>query len=128
VLVAEDDQINQLYIWQQLLRLGHQVVLAANGQQAVEAARRKTFDCVLMDVQMPVLDGLEATKAIRALDAELKRPRTHIIALTAYTLSGDRAKFLAAGMDDYISKPLQTTELTRALERVQADMRTDVQR
>jgi PAS domain S-box-containing protein len=122
ILVAEDDRISQMYICQQLRVLGHQATIVANGAEALEAVRRHRFDCVLMDVQMPVLDGVEATKAIRALDAANDRPESHIIAMTAYALSGDREKFLAAGMNDYISKPVQIADLVRALEGTQARM------
>jgi len=120
ILVAEDDRISQMYMRQQLSRLGHQAIVVSNGAEAVEALKNRTFDCVLMDVQMPVMDGLEATQAIRQLDDAAGRIATHIIAMTAYALSGDREKFLAAGMNDYISKPVQHLELERALERVQA--------
>jgi PAS domain S-box-containing protein len=120
ILVAEDDRISQMYINHQLRLLGHQATIVSNGAEALEAVRKRTFDCVLMDVQMPVLDGVEATKAIRELDAAASRPASHIIAMTAYALSGDREKFLAAGMNDYISKPVQTADLVRALEHTLA--------
>lgn len=120
ILVAEDDRISQMYINHQLRLLGHQATIVSNGAEALEAVRKHTFDCVLMDVLMPVLDGVEATKAIRELDAAASRPASHIIAMTAYALSGDREKFLAAGMNDYISKPVQTADLVRALERTSA--------
>jgi len=122
ILVAEDDRISQMYINQQLRLLGHQATIVANGAEALKAVRRHRFDCVLMDVQMPVLDGVEATRAIRALDTASGRPASHIIAMTAYALSGDREKFLAAGMNDYISKPVQVADLVRALENTLARM------
>jgi len=122
ILVAEDDRISQIYINQQLRLLGHQATIVENGAEALKAIRQHRFDCVLMDVQMPVLDGVEATKAIRALDATSDRPASHIIAMTAYALSGDRERFLAAGMNDYISKPVQKADLVRALENALARM------
>jgi PAS domain S-box-containing protein len=121
VLVAEDDRISQMYMRQQLTRLGHVSTMASTGVEAVEAVRQTRFDCILMDVQMPVLDGIEATKAIRDIDLAAGRPPTPIIAMTAYAMSGDREKFLAAGMDDYISKPVQAPDLERALKRVQLE-------
>jgi len=120
ILVAEDDRISQMYINHQLRILGHQATIVSNGAEALDAKRKHEFDCVLMDVQMPVLDGVEATKAIRELDAAASRPASHIIAMTAYALSGDRERFLAAGMDDYISKPVQAADLMRVLEHPQA--------
>ena len=122
MLVAEDDRISQMYMRQQLTRLGHACVLASTGAEAVEAAKSQPFDCILMDVQMPVLDGIEATKAIRAHDQEKGRPRARIIAMTAYAMTGDRERCLAAGMDDYIAKPVQAPELERALKDVQEKM------
>ena len=124
VLVAEDDRISQMYMRQQLTRLGHKATVTSNGQEAMEALLEAPYDCVLMDVQMPVMDGLEATSAIRGHDDALGRGHTHIIAMTAYALSGDREKFLRAGMDDYVSKPVQVADLIRALECVPVSRRT----
>ncbi len=116
ILVAEDDRISQMYMEQQLRRLGHESRIVSNGAEAVSALRKEDFDCVLMDVQMPVLDGVEATRAIREDDRTLGREPTHIVAMTAYALSGDREKFLDAGMDDYVSKPVRSGDLARALD------------
>lgn len=118
ILVAEDDRISQMYMSQQLRQIGHRPTIVSNGAEALEMARRQHYDCVLMDVQMPVLDGVEATRALRELESEPGGRANHIIAMTAYALSGDRERFLAAGMNDYISKPVQTAELLRALDRV----------
>jgi len=118
ILVAEDDRISQMYMSQQLRQMGHRPTVVANGAEALEMARTQHYDCVLMDVQMPVLDGVEATRALRELESEPGGRANHIIAMTAYALSGDRERFLAAGMNDYISKPVQTAELLRALDRV----------
>ena len=118
ILVAEDDRISQMYMNQQLRQMGHRPTIVSNGAEALKMARRQRFDCVLMDVQMPVLDGVEATRALRELESEPGQSPNHIIAMTAYALSGDRERFLAAGMDDYLSKPVQAAELLRALDRV----------
>jgi PAS domain S-box-containing protein len=119
ILMAEDDRISQMYMRQQLARLGHQTTIVSNGVDAIESAKNRCFDCILMDVQMPEMDGLEATRAIREFDSSAGRPPVYIVAMTAYALTGDREKFLAAGMDDYISKPVQTSELERALVAAQ---------
>ncbi|KAF5049921.1 Sensor histidine kinase RcsC [anaerobic digester metagenome] len=115
VLLAEDDQVSVFAARRLLERLGHVVVCAENGRQALEALRGGEFDVVLMDVQMPVMDGLQATRLIRA-DAGLgPMAGVPIIAMTAYAMSGDRDICLAAGMDGYISKPVGARELVRAL-------------
>ncbi len=107
VLVAEDNYVNQQLMVRGLQRAGHEVLLANDGAQAVDLLRREAVDVVLMDVQMPVMDGLAATQAIRqaAIAARQGGPLP-IIALTANALSGDRARCLAAGMDDYAAKPI----------------------
>ena len=96
---------------------GHAVAVAHNGQEAVEALAKQGFDVVLMDVQMPVMDGMEATARVRAAEEGTGR-RTPIIALTAHAMKGDRERCLAAGMDGYLAKPIQSSELTRALAEV----------
>ena len=118
VLLVEDHPANQkLAIWL-LERNGFRVTLAENGALAVQAlADGGPFDAVLMDVQMPVMGGLEATRAIRAQEAELHRGRIPIIAMTANAILGDREACLEAGMDDYISKPIAAKELLALLER-----------
>lgn len=115
VLLAEDNSVNQVVAQRMLARLGYRVDTVANGQEAVEALQRQSYDLVLMDFQMPVLDGLSATKLIRQ-DAEIDQP--WIIAMTADAMTGDRERFLAAGMNDYISKPVKLEELRDALLRV----------
>ena len=99
-------------ILQILSKAGHQAEAVANGAEAVRALATRTFDLVLMDVQMPEMDGLAATAAIRQLDAELRR-RTPVVALTANSMAGDREACLGAGMDDYISKPVSKDEILR---------------
>jgi CheY-like chemotaxis protein len=100
-----------------LERQGHSAVAVVDGRQAVAAWRRERFDVVLMDVQMPEMDGFEATRAIRREETVGGR-HTPIVALTAHAMKGDRERCLAAGMDDYVSKPLRAAELAAVLERV----------
>ena len=104
LLLAEDNKINQQFAMVLLGKAGHRTDIAENGHQAVDAVRRTAYDAVLMDVQMPELDGVEATKQIRALPPPACL--VYIIALTANAMEGARAEYLAAGMDDYISKPI----------------------
>jgi len=118
VLLAEDNATNQYLITAFLHAGGHRLETVADGASAVEAAARGGFDVVLMDVQMPVLDGLAATRAIRALPGAAGR--VPVIALTANAMSGDREECLAAGMDDYLSKPVEAGAFARALVRVRA--------
>jgi signal transduction histidine kinase/CheY-like chemotaxis protein len=115
VLVVEDNSVNQTLMRSLLLRRGHQPVLAANGRLALEMFRDQRFDVILMDVQMPEMDGLTATQEIRKLERQEKRPRTPIVGLTANAMTGDRESCLEAGMDGYISKPIRTAELFAAI-------------
>ena len=116
ILVAEDEAIGQLALKTILERMGHTAECVDNGRDAVEALRQQPFDCVLMDIQMPEMNGVEATEHIRKLEGG--RGEVWIIALTAYALAGDREKFLAAGLDDYISKPVQEDQLREGLRRM----------
>ena len=118
ILLAEDNAVNQKLALRLLERLGYRADLAANGVEAIRAVERQAYDVVLMDVQMPEMDGLEATRQIRARWAEGERPR--IVALTANALAEDRAACLEAGMDDYLAKPIRVEELVAALERCAA--------
>jgi signal transduction histidine kinase len=116
VILAEDNKINQMVGMKQLNKLGYDnLLLVGNGLEAVAAWRREKPGIILMDCQMPELDGYEATRAIRKLEAEENLPRTRIIAMTAHAMQGDRDICLAAGMDDYISKPVSIEELGKAL-------------
>jgi CheY-like chemotaxis protein/HPt (histidine-containing phosphotransfer) domain-containing protein len=115
VLVVDDDEVNQFVTVERVRRFGYDVVTASNGEQAVAAVGRETLAAVLMDCQMPVLDGYQATRQIRAQEAP--GTRLPIIALTAHATAGDRDKVLAAGMDDYLTKPIRTEALRSALER-----------
>jgi len=113
VLVVEDNVINQKVALGMLARLGCRADVAADGLEALQAVRRQHYDVVLMDVQMPVMDGLEATRQIRAQLPLDRQP--HIVALTANALAEDRDRCLSAGMDDYLSKPLRAAQLVAAL-------------
>ncbi len=115
ILLVEDNQVNQKLASRFLQKLGYRTDVAANGLEALEAVERQTYDVVLMDVQMPEMDGLEATRRLRARDDMPQQPR--IIAMTANAMQGDREICLAAGMDDYISKPVQLDELIKALNK-----------
>ena len=115
ILVAEDNQINQQVALGILQRLGHHADIAANGLEAVEAVRRLPYDLVLMDCQMPDMDGFEATAAIRKLERDGRR--IAIVAMTANAMQGDRERCLAAGMDDYLSKPVSADKLAAMLRR-----------
>jgi signal transduction histidine kinase/ActR/RegA family two-component response regulator len=114
ILVAEDNLVNQLLMRTLLEKRGHRVTVVANGTAAVAAWRQHRFDCILMDIQMPEMDGYAATRLIRA--AEGNGAHIPIIALTAYAMKGDREKCLQAGLDSYISKPIQTAALDAALQ------------
>jgi signal transduction histidine kinase/DNA-binding response OmpR family regulator len=125
ILLAEDNEVNQLLALHMLRRQGHAVVMAQDGQEAVDAFKREPFDLILMDVQMPVMGGFDATRRIREMEAagstpsEAERPvRVPIIAMTAYAMKGDRESCLDAGMDEYISKPIKMRELLTMINRV----------
>jgi PAS domain S-box-containing protein len=115
LLLAEDNAVNQRLAVSLLEKRGHHVVVVSDGREALAALDEGTFDAVLMDVQMPEMDGLEATAAIRAREAEAGC-HTPIVAMTAHALQGDRERCLAAGMDAYVSKPLRPQELFDVLE------------
>jgi PAS domain S-box-containing protein len=117
VLLAEDNLVNQQLARRMLEKAGHQTVVVNDGEEALAALREEEFDLVLMDIQMPNVDGLEATAQIRAGTAGSKNPTLPIIALTAHAMKGDRERFLAAGMDAYISKPINSAELFDTLAR-----------
>ena len=110
ILLAEDNAINQKVVAGMLASGGHQVVVVDNGQQAVEAVQRQVFDVVLMDIQMPEMNGLEATAAIRDAERDSGR-RLPIIAMTAHAMAGDRERCLAAGMDGYVAKPIRIADM-----------------
>ncbi len=123
VLVAEDNQVNQLVVATMLRRLGHHVDLVTNGVEACAAVQNAPYDVVLMDMQMPEMDGVAATKAIRRLGGRLSR--LPIIALTANAMEGDRDIYINAGMNDYVAKPIDITALVRAIGRALAGHSSD---
>jgi CheY-like chemotaxis protein len=115
ILLAEDNEINQKMTRVLLVRQGYEVQLAGNGLEAIEAVRSKKFDLIFMDVQMPEMDGLEAAQKIREMEGETRQ--IPIIAMTAHALQGDRQRCMDAGMDDYVSKPLDPRKVFQAIER-----------
>jgi CheY-like chemotaxis protein len=117
ILAAEDNRTNQLVLRAMLQQAGIEPVVVDDGAQAVEAWRAREWDAILMDIHMPVMDGLAALAEIRRLEAEAGRGRTPIIALTANAMSHQVAELLAAGMDDHVSKPIAVTQLFEALDR-----------
>jgi signal transduction histidine kinase/CheY-like chemotaxis protein len=115
ILLAEDNLINQKVALRMLERLGYRADVAANGLEVIEAVLQRPFDAILMDVQMPEMDGVKATLHIREKLISLKQP--YIIAMTANALAGDREKYISLGMNDYVSKPVRINELTEALQK-----------
>jgi CheY-like chemotaxis protein len=114
ILLAEDNAVNQLVMTRLLHKRGHQVTVVSDGRSAVDAVSRDDFDVVFMDVQMPVLDGLQATQEIRRAEAD-SHLRVSIVALTAHAMQGDKQRCLAAGMDGYLTKPINPADLDRVL-------------
>ena len=123
VLLAEDNVVNQKVALSMLQKLGFRADVAANGLEVIAAVERQPYDVILMDVQMPEMDGLEASRRLGQLRPDPAQ-RPWIIALTANAMQGDREMCLAAGMDDYISKPIKRAELLAAIERAHARTRT----
>ncbi len=117
VLVAEDSEVNQFIIRELLAKWGIEIAVAANGLEAVEAFKEQEFDLILMDIQMPEMDGLEATRRIRSLqNDESVHEECEIVGLSAHAMSGDRERYIAEGMVDYLTKPIRTEELRKILE------------
>ena len=125
ILLAEDNATNQIVAIKILEKLGYRADAVANGLEAVYAIKTLPYDLVLMDVQMPDMDGLAATREIRKLTGEVKNPKIPIIAMTAHAMKGDREKCLNAGMDDYVTKPINPQELLDAIERNLGDLYRD---
>jgi PAS domain S-box-containing protein len=118
ILLVEDNEINQVLARDLLKLLGHSVTIANDGKEALADVDAADWDLILMDVQMPYMDGLEATQLIRSREQNGGKARTPIVAMTAYAMSGDRERCLAAGMDDYLSKPIEARQLRKVLKRL----------
>jgi len=116
-LLAEDNLVNQKVAVKVLERLGYDTYVVNSGLAAVEALQQSRYDVVLMDVQMPGMDGLEATRRVRAADSDAIDSSVPIVALTAHATAGDRQECLSSGMDDYLAKPIKPAELAETLER-----------
>jgi signal transduction histidine kinase/FixJ family two-component response regulator len=123
ILLAEDIRVNQIIALEFLKPAGYTLDIANNGREAIEAAKRENYDLVLMDIHMPMTDGIEATREIRKLPAP--KNAVPIVALTADAIAGVREQYLAAGMDDFLSKPFDRAELLALVERWVADLATD---
>ena len=117
ILLAEDNIINQKVAVRILEKEGHEVVVANNGREVLDMMKNQSFDIILMDVQMPEMDGIETTAAIRE---EEKKTKKHIpiVAMTALAVKGDREQCLEAGMDDYVAKPIKPDHLFKVIERL----------
>jgi PAS domain S-box-containing protein len=113
ILLAEDDQVSQVFLRRMLKERGHQVDTADNGLEVLDLFKKKKYDLILMDIQMPVMDGMEATKIIR--ESEGSRTHTPIIAVSAYALQGDEQRFLTMGMDSYLAKPVDINDLMKKI-------------
>ncbi|CAO1624380.1 unnamed protein product [Jaminaea pallidilutea] len=125
ILLCEDNKVNIIIARRMLEREGHKVSTASDGKQAVDAVTSGNYDVVLMDVSMPVMSGIEATRSIRKHEEDTNSPRTPIIALTAHAMKGDKERCLASGMDDYCSKPLRKLDLLTAIRQVTANRKRD---
>ncbi len=117
ILIAEDNLVNQKVASIMIQKMGHEAVIANNGLEAIQLLEKQEFDLVLMDVQMPIVDGLKAAKTIRDRQSLVRDHGVSIIAMTAHAMKRDREKCLEVGMDDYISKPIKPWELAEAIER-----------
>jgi len=117
ILLAEDNLVNQRLAIRQLLKLGYAAHPVSNGFEVLQELQRQSYDIILMDCQMPELDGYEVTRRLRTWEKETNRPPTYIIAVTAHALDGDRERCVSAGMNDYITKPVHMVQLEAALNR-----------
>ncbi|MBU0992820.1 MAG: response regulator [Proteobacteria bacterium] len=128
ILLAEDNIINQKVATSMLTKVGHKVTIANNGQEAVTYCSNRTFDIILMDIQMPVMGGIEATQAIRDVENTSNKNHIPIIALTANAIIGDREHFLKLGMDEYISKPIKKGDLIQVISKCLKERHEDLQK
>ncbi len=115
VLVVEDDIMNLKLIWEILKAEGYTVHYAMNGVEAIDMAKKMLYDLILMDIRLPRMDGIEATRIIKNM---LNYKKVPIIALTAYAMGGDKERFLAAGLDDYIPKPIDVSEFIKKVKNI----------
>lgn len=118
ILLAEDNTINQRLAMRLLSQMGHTVTLAQDGLEALNAVTRQHYDLILMDIQMPVMGGITATEKIRAWSKQNAKPHQRIVAMTAHAMQGDKERFMASGMDGYVSKPILVEDLSGEIERV----------
>ena len=123
VLLVEDNPVNQAVAKRMLERLGHSVTIAGNGRIAVDLHAKRRFDLILMDCQMPELDGYAATRELRARETGLDH--VPIVAMTAHAMAGDREQCLSAGMDDYLTKPVKIDQLAEAIVRWTSSRRAE---
>ncbi len=126
ILLVEDNKINQLVTKQMLEERGYEVYIASNGKKALEILDKKNFDVILMDIQMPEMDGIEATRRIREVEKE-KNIHYNIVALTGYAVEGDKERFLSSGMDAYLSKPIQMKELFESIDNMVKNKKNPLQ-
>jgi CheY-like chemotaxis protein len=115
ILLVEDNEMNRDMLSRRLVRIGYSVLVAADGQKAIEMARTEKPDVVLMDMSLPILDGWEATRRLKAADETRAIP---VIALTAHAMAGDQERALAAGCDDYDTKPIEFSRLREKIDRL----------
>ncbi len=116
ILIAEDNEVNQIVLRKMVEKLGYKATVVQNGTEAVEAVKRFPYDIIFMDVQMPLMDGIEATRSIKEILSTKKNP--FIVAVTAHAIKGDRDTYLAAGMDEYVSKPISFDAVSEIIENV----------
>jgi CheY-like chemotaxis protein len=117
ILFAEDNEVNQQVLNSMLHRLGHKTSIASNGLEALNLIKQNKYDLIFMDIQMPIMDGIQATRFIRDWEQKNNKPNTTIIAITAHSMDGDREHFLETGMNDYISKPIDKNLLEQKIHK-----------
>jgi CheY-like chemotaxis protein len=123
VLLAEDNDLNRVLESELVRRLGHDVTAVTNGREAVDAAALHEFDLVLMNISMPEMNGIDATRAIRRGDGHRCSPEVPVVAITGHAMEGDRERFLKLGVDDYLPKPFGLKDLATVLRKWQACLR-----